>query len=112
MIIEKEILNYLNSEDVGLTAYAERPNNPPTEYCLVARVSGEINETIRRATVDIDVYSDTLYNASVLNEQLITAMNDFVHDSVSKIDCVGDAQNMDLQNKIYAYRTTWQIYFY
>lgn len=109
-MIEKTIIDYLISK--GWSAYAEKPDNPSGEYALIAKVGGSKTNHIRRATVDIQVYSDSTYNASVLNEALIDDMDEFDDNSISECNLIAEMIYNDLDNGIYSYQTTWEIYYY
>ena len=109
-MIEKTIIDYLISKKWNV--YAEKPDAPPKEYALIAKVGGSENDHLRRATVDIQVYSDSTYNASLLNEAMITDMHDFDDASVSECNLIAEMIFNDLDNGIYSYQTTWELYYY
>lgn len=109
-MIEKTVLDYLNNKK--WKAYAEKPDVPPKEYALVAKVNGSQTHFLRRAVVDIQVYSDSTYNASLLNEAMITDMSDFDDASVSECNLIGEMIYNDLSHGVYSYQTSWEIYYY
>lgn len=110
MIIEEKIIQYLTTEKYS--AYAEKPDVPSGEYVLVAKVSGSRTDYLRSANIDIQVYSDSTYNASVLNEKLIDTMTNWNDENVSQCELIAEMINNDLGNGVYSYQTTWQVYYY
>lgn len=109
-MIEKTVIDYLKKQ--GWNVYAEKPDVVSGEYALVAKVGGSQTNHIRRATIDIQVYSDSTYNASLLNEQMIEVMNEFDDTSISECNLIAEMIHNDLDNGVYSYQTTWEIYYY
>jgi len=109
-MIEEIIIRYLTEKHWDV--FAEKPDTPPREYALIAKVGGDMTNHIRRATVDIQVYSDSTYNASSLNELMIADMLGFDDASVSDHSLISEMIFNDLDNGIYSYQTTWEFYYY
>lgn len=112
-MIEETILNYLQTE-LKKTVYTEKPINPVDEYVLFF-VTGinEVAPNIYSALLDVQSYSTSMYNASVLNEAVLDVMD--VIDSTKVIThCSLNSSGVqnDLLTKKYRYESVFDITFY
>lgn len=111
-MIEKVILDYLDHE---LTApvYMERPVDPPTKYVLIEKTGSGRRNQIYDATLAIQSYAPSLYEAAVLNETVKAEMFDAVTlDNVSRVSLDSDYNFTDAATKQYRYQAVFNITHY
>ena len=111
-MIEKIILDYLNQE-LSVPAYMERPESPPEKYVVVEKTgSGKTNQ-IYAATVAIQSYAPSLYEAAVLNETVKDTMESAVTLSkISRVSLNSDYNYTDTAMKVYRYQAVFDITHY
>ena len=76
-MIEEIIINYLNSR-LTVNVYAEEPEEKEDKYIVIEKTGGYIENYISHATVAIKSYADTLFNASMLNEEVKEKMMNII----------------------------------
>ncbi len=114
-MIEKEIYDYLNSTDVGLSAaaYLEQPSNKPNEFFLIEKTGESIMDQVKRATIVIQSYAQSLYRASVMSEEVISAMLNMTgEDDISRVSLNSNTNFTDSTTKQYRYQATLVVTFY
>lgn len=74
MLIEKVILDYLTEN--GISAYAERPVNPPSEYVLIEKTSASEENFIVTSTIAFQSYAPDLAEAMILSDQVKALINE------------------------------------
>lgn len=114
-MIEREILDYLNSADVGLSAavYMEQPSTKPSTFFLMEKTSESVENQIKRATIVIQSYATSLYSASTMSEEVISAMLNMIsEDGISKISLNSNSNFTDATAKQYRYQATFVVTFY
>lgn len=114
-MIEKEILDYLNSADVGLSAtvYMEQPPTKPNIFFLMEKTSESVENQIKRATIVIQSYATSLYSASTMSEEVINAMLNMIsEDGISRVSLNSNSNFTDATAKQYRYQTTFVVTFY
>lgn len=114
MIIEEIIRNYL-SEKMSVPVLTEIPKKDiPKSYYLIEKTGGESENHIYRSTLTIQSYGSSLYEASVLNEQLKYVMeyNAIELDEVSSIELNGDYNFTDTSTNRYRYQAVFDLVHY
>lgn len=111
-MIEKIVYDYLNS--INMLAYTEMPKNPPSKFYLIEKTGSNTENKITEATISIQSYADTLYDAISLNEDLKTAMLDGLIslDSISGVYLNSDYNYTDTTTKRYRYQAVFVITYY
>ena len=85
----------------------------PASLILVERTGGGISNRLRFATIAIQSYASSLYNAAQLNESVITAM-----DSIVQLPNIGSAQLnssynfTDTTRKEYRYQAVYDVVYF
>lgn len=113
MIIEKVVLDYLNANIDGVTAYTERPKNLPKRFILIQKTGGGCENKIFSSTMAIQSYAESLYEAAALNEVVISVMLEI--DSLYEIGGIrlnSDYNYTDGSNKQYRYQAVFDITHY
>lgn len=111
-MIEKIIYDYLNS--LGYKAYTEIPKTVPDRFYLIEKTGTSTNDKISSATVAIQSYAETLYDAMSLNEDLKTAMLEGLVflDSISGVYLNSDYNYTDTTTKRYRYQAVFDITYF
>ena len=110
-MIEKIILDYLNDK-APVPAYMEKPETEPTQYILIEKtVSGRANH-IDSATIALQSYADSLFDAASLNEKVKAIMYDIDElDEVFSVRLVRDYNFTDTTKKKYRYQAIFDLVF-
>ncbi len=114
-MIEKIILDYLNSIAGAPPAYMEIPAERPTQpFFVIQKTSGgEIEGHVGEATLVIQSYGATLYAAAAANEQLKAYMKGAVClPDVTAVRLNSDYNFTDTVKKQYRYQAVFQIVHY
>lgn len=114
-MIETILYDFL-SEKVSTPVYTEIPTNPPSSFYLVEKTGGSQNNNIKRATVTIQSYGTSLYNAASLNEILketILAGDGLIMlGSIVSVNLTADYNFTDTTTKKYRYQAVFEIVHY
>ena len=112
-MIEKTILDYLNSE-LSVPAYMERPLDSPEEFVLIERTGGTITDVvIGSGTFAIQTYAESLYEAAALANEVVLALYGMVHlPEVSRVSIDGLYNFTDVDTKDYRYQVVARIIYY
>jgi hypothetical protein len=113
-MIEKTILDYLNSAELPARAYTEMPKTPPTTLYLIEKTGDSQTNRVNTATVAIQSYGGSLYEASSLNEELKDAMmNGLIRlDGISGVKLNSDYNYTDTTTKRYRYQAVFLVTYY
>ena len=108
-MIEQTVRNYLE-EQLNIPVRMEEEANLPKEYVVIEKTgSGQTNH-IKRATLAIQSYSDSLYQAAFLNEQVKEAMEKIIEmDDISRCELNNDYNYTDTARKKYRYQAVFDI---
>lgn len=113
MIIEKVIIDYLNANIDGVTAYTERPKNLPKRFILIQKTGGGLENKIKSSTVAVQSYAESLFEAAALNEVVKDVMLEI--DSLYEIGSVrlnSDYNYTDGSTKQYRYQAVFDLKHY
>jgi hypothetical protein len=112
-MIEVTILNYLNENLENITAYMERPANPPKSYVLIEKTGGGEENHIRHSTIAVKSIADSLYKAALLNEEVKDLMSSAISlDDIAKVELNSDYNFTDTSTKQYRYQAVFDITHY
>lgn len=115
MLIEKVINDYLNNLDDGLaSSYTEMPKAFPGKMYLIEKTGDTRTDHINRATVAIQSYGESLYEAMVLNEALKDEMlNGLIQlEDIAGVKLNSDYNYTDTTTKRYRYQAVFSITYY
>lgn len=114
-MVEKIIYDYLNSSEI-LTAkvYTEIPKTVPSKMYLIGKTGSSNKNKINSATITIQSYADTLYDAVSLNEDIKAVMIDglITLDSISGVYLNSDYNFTDTTTKRYRYQAVFVVTYY
>ena len=111
-MIENIILSKLAGANI--TAYMEIPEGGGTPpFVVVQKTGGGEEDKLRHATVAIQSYGSTLYNAASLNESVIAAMNSLpARPEVASCRLNSDYNYTDTTKKQYRYQAVFDVVYY
>lgn len=111
-MIEKIILDYL-SERLAEPVLMEEPEVKPETYVLIEKTgSGETNH-ISSATIALQSYAPSLYEAAALNERVKAAMkNAITMDEIVRVALNSDYNYTNTASKRYRYQAVFDVIFY
>lgn len=112
MIIEKVIRDYLSAQ-LDCPVYADMLETLPERFVLVEKTGSGRENYIRSATIALQSYGGSLYEAAQLNEQVKEAM-----DNAIQLSCIcstglnSDYPFNDDSNKRHRYQAVYDIVHY
>lgn len=111
-MIEEIILAQLTA--AGISAGMEIPEGGVTPpFCVVQKTGGGSENHIRRATVAIQSYGASLFDAAALNEQVLSAMAAITgRPEVSACELNSDYNYTDGTKKEYRYQAVFDLVYY
>ena len=111
-MIEAILYDFL-SHKVSIPVKTEIPKTPPEKFYLIEKTGGGETNFIKRATVTIQSYGDSLYDAASLNETLketILAADGLITlDSIVSVKLSSDYNFTDTTTKKYRYQAVFEI---
>lgn len=108
-MIEQIIGDYL-AENLSIEVYFERPETPSTSYIVIEKTGSTLRNRIYSATIAIQAYAGSMYEASLLNESVKSLMLDIVTlDSIGGVRLNSDYNFTDTSTKQYRYQSVWNI---
>ena len=112
-MIEKTIYDYLNTLD-GVKVFTEIPKDFPGNFYLIEKTGDMRENHINRATIAIQSYGETLYDAMVLNDSLKGYMLDGLIslDTISGVKLNSDYNYTDTSTKRYRYQAVFVVTYY
>ena len=111
-MIEVIVLNYLMG-NLDVPVFAEEQTDNYDSYVVVEKTGGTIENFISSATLVIQSYANTLYEAALLNEEVKKAMLNIVSlDSISKSKLNSDYNFTDTTKKKYRYQAVFDLVFF
>lgn len=111
-MIEKTMLDYLDNE-LNVPVYMERPADPPNQYVLIEKTGSGKRNHICDATLAIQSYAPSMYEAAVLNEAVKAAMESAMTlNEICRVSLNSDYNFTDTAMKAYRYQAVFDITHY
>ena len=114
-MIEEILYDFLSAK-MSTPVKTEIPKSPPTKFYLIEKTGGSQANFIKRATVAIQSYGDSLYDAASLNETLKETMlapdGLITLDSIVSVNLSSDYNFTDTTTKKYRYQAVFEIVHY
>lgn len=111
-MIEITVLDYLNQK-LSVPVYMETPESPPKRYVLIEKTSGSSDDHIYSSTFAIQSIAESLYQASILNEQVKEKMLEIADKTdVCKCSLNNDYNFTDTTTKKYRYQAVYDLIHY
>ena len=117
-MIELEVLNYLESV-MDVPVFMEKPTENMQEFVLLEKTSSGQENHIQSATFAIQSWSDSMYEAALLNEAVKTAMlgdgktsyGITASTDISRCALNSDYNYTDTTTKSYRYQAVFDLVF-
>ena len=115
-MIELTVLNFLKSQNIGCVGenvFMEKPQKQDLEeFVLIEKTGSEKVNHINRATIAIQSWSSSMYNAAKLNEEVKDAMERIIeYTEISKCSLNSDYNFTDTKTKSYRYQAVFDLVF-
>ena len=115
-MIELTVLNFLKSQNIGgvvENVFMEKPQKQDLEeFILIEKTGSEKVNHINRATIAIQSWSRSMYNAAKLNEEVKDAMEKIIeYTEISKCSLNSDYNFTDTKTKSYRYQAVFDLVF-
>lgn len=111
MTIEEIICKFL-TEKLDVVAQPEKPSRPFHRKIFVERTGGG-GRFIMDTTIAVQSYGDSRYEAAVLNDEVILAMNDATEcPEITECDLNSNYDFTDIETKEYRYQAVFDIKHY
>lgn len=111
-MIEVIILQYLETT-LAYPVYMLRPADPPERYYLLELTGASLSETIFSATLALQSYAPTLFEAAEMSRAVIDAMIDAVTlDEVARVDLNTNYNYTDPETKQPRYQAVFDVVHY
>lgn len=111
-MIEKIVLDYLLST-IPTDVFMEYQEDMPGEYVIIEKTGSSETNHIYSATMAIQSYADSLYQAAQLNELVKEAMDNIITlDSIVSSDLNSDYNYTDTTRKKYRYQAVYDLTHY
>ena len=108
-MIEIVLLNYLK-EVLSVDVFMEIPPDPPETYVRIEKTGSSEEEYIETATFALQYYADSMYEAALLNREVIDKMRKIITlDEVFKVKLNSDYNFTDPSTKKYRYQCIFDI---
>lgn len=108
-MIEIVLLNYLK-EVLSVDVFMEIPPDPPETYVRIEKTGSSEDEYIETATFALQSYADSMYEAALLNREVIDKMRKIITlDEVFKVKLNSDYNFTDPSTKKYRYQCIFDI---
>lgn len=112
-MIEKILLDFLNNV-LTVPCYMEAPaGEKPAQYILIQKTGTAIVNHVARGTFAVQSYAPSLFEASLLNENVKDALLDSnVSDLIYGIHLNGDYNFTDTSKRGYRYQAVFNINYH
>ena len=111
-MIEKILLDYLRSK-LSVPVKMEEEADLPEKYVLLEKTGSSMTNYIRNATVAIQSYAGSIYEAAELNEEVKAAMDEIiVLDEITRSELNSDYNYTDTATKRYRYQAVYDLTHY
>lgn len=108
-MIEIVLLNYLK-EVLSVDVFMEIPPDPPETYVRIEKTGSSEEEYIETATFALQSYAESMYEAALLNREVIDKMRKIITlDEVFKVKLNSDYNFTDPSTKKYRYQCIFDI---
>ena len=111
-MIEKIVYDYL-SEALTVPVHLEVPENPPERFVLLEKTGSGREDWVYSATIAVQSWAETLFEAAALNEQVKAAMDEIVRlPEICRCQLNSDYNFTDTATKRYRYQAVFDLVHY
>lgn len=112
-MIEIVLKNYLDIAELSAPVYFEQPAEKPSEFFLLERSGGGMENHINHSTFIVQSYAQSLSRAAHMNEEIKTAIYDAITlNDISRVELNSDYNYTDTTTKTYRYQAVFVITHY
>lgn len=111
-MIEKIVLDYLERK-LGIPVFMEEPSEKLDRYIVIEKTSGSNSDHIDAATLAIQSYGESLYEAACLNDRMKKEMEIITElDEISSVNLNSDYNYTDTARKKYRYQAVYDLVYF
>lgn len=111
-MIEKIVLDHLSAH-LSQDVYMENPTPLPDSYVLVEKTGSSKRNQINSATLAIQSYSTSMYEAASLNEEVKACMDQLIsNNQIARVELETDYNFTNTATKQYRYQAVYNITYY
>lgn len=111
-MIEEIIIKYLEKQ-LDITVVTEKPEDEPQSYLLIEKTGSYRSNMIDTATIAIQSYAGSMYEAASLNELVKKVMESVTElPEISKAELNSDYNYTDKTKKRYRYQAVYDITYF
>ena len=113
-MIEETVKIYLENNGLSAPVWMEKPKNPPSEYYIVEKTGGALEDHIYHSTIVVQSYAKSKYEAAEANDKVIELMvYGLVNEpDITKVELNSNYDYTDVQSKGYRYQSVFDITHY
>lgn len=113
-MIEETVKIYLENNGISAPVLMEDPKNPSSEYFIVEKTGGAMENHIFSSTIAIQSYAPSKYEAAKASEKVIDLMiYGLINEpDIASVELNGNYDYTDLSNKRYRYQAVFDITHY
>lgn len=116
-MIEKIVLDFLTDElspiPVSMKVPESNPNPGGEQFVVIEKTGSSVSNKICEATIAVQSYAPTLFQAATLNEQVLNTMFGIIElDSVTAVRLEGDYNFTDETRKQPRYQAVFVLSHY
>lgn len=111
-MIEEIIIKYLEKQ-LDITVVTEKPEDEPQSYLLIEKTGSYRSNMIDSATIAIQSYACSMYEAAGLNELVKKAMETITElPEISRAELNSDYNYTETTKKRYRYQAVYDITYF
>lgn len=112
MMIEKTTLDYLSLKLRPIKVALETPEKAPQKFVRIEKTAQALKNGISAATLAIQSYAPSLYEAAALSQRVIVAMLGIDElSAIGGVRLINEHNFTNPQTKQYRYQAIFTIYF-
>ena len=113
-MIEEVVKIYLENNGLSAPVLLEEPKNPPSEFFIIDKTGGSLEDHIFHSTLAIQSYAPSKYKAAKACDELVELMvYGLINEpDIAKVEVEGPYDFTDLANKRYRYQAVFDIVHY
>lgn len=113
-MIELTVFEWLKKNLPGTKVFVEEPKGAGTKFVLVEKTGGTESVGLNSATLTVQAYGGTRYEAAELNEMVKEAMYKMAESNgiTTKVELNSDYNFTDLNTKRYRFQSVYDITYY
>lgn len=111
-MIELIVKKYLDNK-LDIPVYFEHQTKSLSKFIILEKTSGDYTNHLQKATIVVQSYANTLYEAAKLNEEIKQEMFNIVElPEIVGIKLNSDYNFTDTDTKMYRYQAVFDINYY